>query len=36
MRPEIDPKAFRDLSYGLYLVTSRYEDRLNGQIVNTV
>jgi ferric-chelate reductase [NAD(P)H] len=36
MSPEIDRKAFRDLSYGLYIVTSRYEDRLNGQIVNTV
>ena len=36
MSPEIDRKAFRDLSYGLYIVTSRHEDRLNGQIVNTV
>jgi ferric-chelate reductase [NAD(P)H] len=36
MSPELDRKAFRDLSYGLYIVTSRDEDRLNGQIVNTV
>jgi ferric-chelate reductase [NAD(P)H] len=32
----IDRKAFRDLSYGLYIVTSKFEDKLNGQIVNTV
>ena len=32
----IDRKAFRDLSYGLYLVTSKDEERLNGQVVNTV
>ncbi|UCF91270.1 MAG: flavin reductase family protein [Desulfobacterales bacterium] len=38
MSPAIDPNVFRDLSYGLYIVTSRDEDqgRLNGQIVNTV
>jgi ferric-chelate reductase [NAD(P)H] len=36
MNPELDRKVFRDLSYGLYIVTSRDEDRLNGQIVNTV
>lgn len=36
MSPEIEPKAFRNLSYGLYIVTSRDEDRLNGQVVNTV
>jgi ferric-chelate reductase [NAD(P)H] len=36
MSPELDRKAFRDLSYGLYIITSRDEDRLNGQIVNTV
>jgi ferric-chelate reductase [NAD(P)H] len=36
MTPEVDRKAFRDLSYGLYIVTSFKEDRLNGQIVNTV
>ena len=33
---ELDRRAFRDLSYGLYIVTSRDGDRLNGQIVNTV
>ncbi len=32
----IDPKVFRDLSYGLYIVTSRDGERLNGQVVNTV
>jgi len=36
MTPEVDRKAFRDLSYGLYIVTSFKGDRLNGQIVNTV
>ena len=36
MIPEVDRKAFRDLSYGLYIVTSFKGDRLNGQIVNTV
>ena len=36
MTSHIDRKAFRDLSYGLYLVTSRDEERLNGQVVNTV
>jgi len=36
MNPEIDRRAFRDLSYGLYIVTSKDEDRMNGQIVNTV
>jgi ferric-chelate reductase [NAD(P)H] len=36
MTPEVDRKAFRDLSYGLYIVTSFKENRLNGQIVNTV
>jgi ferric-chelate reductase [NAD(P)H] len=34
--PEFDRRAFRDLSYGLYIVTSLDGDRLNGQIVNTV
>jgi flavin reductase (DIM6/NTAB) family NADH-FMN oxidoreductase RutF len=34
--PEIDRRAFRDLSYGLYILTSRDGERLNGQIVNTV
>ena len=36
MSPDLDRRAFRDLSYGLYIVTSRDEERLNGQIVNTV
>ena len=29
-------KALHKLSYGLYVVTSRKGDRLNGQIANTV
>jgi flavin reductase (DIM6/NTAB) family NADH-FMN oxidoreductase RutF len=36
MSPDLDRKAFRDLSYGIYIVTSRDGDRYNGQIVNTV
>ncbi len=36
MPQDLDPRVFRDLSYGLYIVTSRANDRLNGQIVNTV
>jgi ferric-chelate reductase [NAD(P)H] len=36
MDPTIDRSVFRDLSYGLYIVTSKDEDRMNGQIVNTV
>jgi flavin reductase (DIM6/NTAB) family NADH-FMN oxidoreductase RutF len=36
MAPEVDRNVFRDLSYGLYIVTSREGNRLNGQIVNTV
>ena len=36
MSPEFDRRAFRDLSYGLYIVTSLDGDRLNGQMVNTV
>jgi flavin reductase (DIM6/NTAB) family NADH-FMN oxidoreductase RutF len=36
MSPEFDRRALRDLSYGLYIVTSLDGDRLNGQIVNTV
>ena len=35
MSPEFDRRAYRDLSYGLYIVTSLDGDRLNGQIVNT-
>jgi ferric-chelate reductase [NAD(P)H] len=36
MSPEFDRRAFRDLSYGLYIVTSLDGNRLNRQIVNTV
>jgi len=36
MDTQVDRKAFRDLSYGLYIVTSRDQEQLNGQIVNTV
>jgi flavin reductase (DIM6/NTAB) family NADH-FMN oxidoreductase RutF len=36
MSPEFDRRAFRDLSYGLYIVISLDGERLNGQIVNTV
>jgi ferric-chelate reductase [NAD(P)H] len=32
----MDRRPLRDLSYGLYIVTSRDGKRLNGQIVNTV
>jgi ferric-chelate reductase [NAD(P)H] len=35
MSPQVDRKAFRDLSYGLYIVTSHDGSRLNGQIINT-
>lgn len=35
MNPELDKRVFRDLSYGLYIVTSRDNERLNGQIINT-
>jgi len=33
---ELDSRVFRDLSYGLYIVTSKDLDKINGQIVNTV
>ena len=36
MNGELDRRAFRDLSYGLYIITSRDGERLNGQVVNTV
>lgn len=36
MDPKIDRSVFQDLSYGLYIVISKDEDRMNGQIVNTV
>ncbi len=35
MSPALERRAFRDLSYGLYIVTSRDGERLNGQIANT-
>ncbi|HBZ54174.1 MAG TPA: flavin reductase [Syntrophobacteraceae bacterium] len=35
MSPQLDRKAFRDLSYGLYIVSSHDGERLNGQIINT-
>lgn len=35
MNPELDKRVFRDLSYGLYIVSSRDNERLNGQIINT-
>lgn len=36
MSSELDRRAFRDLSYGLYIITSLAGERLNGQVVNTV
>ena len=36
MDAEIDRSVFRDLSYGLYIITSRDEERMNGQVVNTI
>jgi len=35
MNAELNRKVFEDLSYGLYIATSLYEDRGNGQIINT-
>ncbi len=35
MNTHLDRRVFRDLSYGLYIVTSRDNDKLNGQIINT-
>jgi ferric-chelate reductase [NAD(P)H] len=35
MSPGVERRAFRDLSYGLYIVTSRDGARLNGQLANT-
>ena len=32
----IDPKALFSLSYGLYIISTRYEGRMNGQIINTM
>ena len=36
MSDELDRRPLRDLSYGLYIVTSKDGDRVNGQVVNTV
>jgi ferric-chelate reductase [NAD(P)H] len=36
MNQKVERGVFRDFSYGLYIVTSVNEDRLNGQVVNTV
>jgi hypothetical protein len=36
MNPDLDRRVFGDSSYGLYIVTSRDGDQMNGQIVNTV
>ncbi len=36
MNTKLDRRVFRDLSYGLYIVTSHDEGHLNGQIVNTI
>lgn len=35
MSSNLDPQPFRDLSYGLYIVTSIDGERMNGQMVNT-
>ncbi|NLA11942.1 MAG: flavin reductase, partial [Firmicutes bacterium] len=32
----MDLKALHSISYGLYVISSRLEERLNGQIANTV
>lgn len=32
----MDPKALHTISYGLYVITAKKGDRLNGQIANTV
>jgi len=36
MNQKVERGVFRDLSYGLYIVTSKDEGRMNGQVVNTV
>jgi len=36
MEHQINRSVFRDLSYGLYIVTSMDEGRLNGQVINTL
>jgi len=32
----MDPKALYKISYGLYVISSRKKERLNGQIANTL
>ncbi len=32
----MNPKALHKISYGIYVVSSKKEDKINGQIVNTV
>ena len=36
MNQKVERGVFRDLSYGLYIVASKDEGRLNGQVVNTI
>ena len=36
MEAELDTKAFYDISYGLYVITSIKDGKMNGQIANTV
>jgi flavin reductase (DIM6/NTAB) family NADH-FMN oxidoreductase RutF len=36
MSKELDPMVLRLITYGLYVVSSRLGDKMNGQIVNTV
>ena len=36
MISKLNRQVFTQLSYGLYIVTSHFDGRLNGQIVNTV
>lgn len=35
MNAQLDFRVLNDLSYGLYIVTSKDDDRLNGQVINT-
>jgi ferric-chelate reductase [NAD(P)H] len=35
MGTDINRKAFDNITYGLYIVTSFNEDRINGQLINT-
>lgn len=32
----MNPKAFHKISYGLYIISSKNEDKFNGQVANTV